>query len=221
MGLFLTLGSPYSFIRKDRSGPFARNCILKEKDMKTERMEAFSDAVIAIIMTIMVIEIKVPESSRIQDLIPLIPVFLSYVLSFVYLGIYWTNHHHVMHAVDRINGKILWANLHLLFWLSLIPFVSGWMGENGFESITLSFYGVILLMASLAYLHLQHLLIKANRNSVLSEVVGKDLKGKVSALLYVIGILFSWIWLWVAGVCYLLVALIWLIPDKRIEKTVD
>lgn len=189
--------------------------------MKTERMEAFSDAVIAIIMTIMVIEIKVPESSRIQDLIPLIPVFLSYVLSFVYLGIYWTNHHHVMHAVDRINGKILWANLHLLFWLSLIPFVSGWMGENGFESITLSFYGVILLMASLAYLHLQHLLIKANRNSVLSEVVGKDLKGKVSALLYVIGILFSWIWLWVAGVCYLLVALIWLIPDKRIEKTVD
>ena len=183
-------------------------------------MEAFSDAVIAIIMTIMVIEIKVPESSEIQDLIPLIPVFVSYVLSFVYLGIYWTNHHHVMHAVNRINGKILWANLHLLFWLSLIPFVSGWMGENGFESITLSCYGLILLMASLAYLHLQHLLIRANRNSVLSEAVGKDLKGKMSALIYSIGIVFSWICLWVAGVCYISVALIWLIPDKRIEKAV-
>jgi len=190
--------------------------------MNKTRLEAFSDGVLAIIITIMVLEIKVPHGNELSALIPLIPVFLSYVLSFIYLGIYWNNHHHMMHTVKHVTGDVLWANLHLLFWLSLVPFTTGWMGENNFSSASMFLYGFILLMAAIAYFILQGRIIKNHgKDSILAKAIGKDLKGKISPILYLIGILFSFINQWVSGFVYLLVALIWLIPDKRIERIIN
>jgi uncharacterized membrane protein len=186
--------------------------------MRKERLEAFSDGVLAIIITIMVLEIKVPLGSDLADLKPVFPVFSSYVLSFIYLGIYWNNHHHMMHTVKHVTGNILWANLHLLFWLSLVPFVTGWMGENHFKPVPVSLYGVILLMAAIAYYILQTVIIKTHgSDSILARAVGRDLKGKISPILYLIAICSSWLSGWIAGSIYILVALIWLVPDRRIE----
>jgi len=190
--------------------------------MNKGRLEAFSDGVMAIIITIMVLEIKVPHGHELADLKPLIPVFLSYVLSFIYVGIYWNNHHHMMHTVKQVTGDVLWANLHLLFWLSLVPFVTGWMGENNFSPSAMGLYGVILLMAAIAYFILQSRIIKNHgKDSVLANAIGKDLKGKMSPVMYVIGIIFSAINPWIAGFMYVLVAFIWLIPDKRIEHIIN
>jgi len=184
-------------------------------------MEAFSDGVMAIIITIMVLEIKVPHGHDFKDLIPLIPVFLSYILSFIYIGIYWNNHHHMMQTVKNVSGNILWANLHLLFWLSLVPFVTGWNGENSFAQKPMALYGFILLMAAIAYYLLQIQIIRAHgTESVLAKAIGRDLKGKISPVLYVVGIVFSWFSTWISGAIFILVALIWLIPDKRIEKMI-
>jgi uncharacterized membrane protein len=186
--------------------------------MRKERLEAFSDGVLAIIITIMVLEIKVPLGDKLSDLKPLIPVFSSYVLSFIYIGIYWNNHHHMMHTVKHVTGKILWANLHLLFWLSLVPFVTGWMGENHFKSLPVALYGIILLMAAVAYYVLQTVIVKSHgTDSILARAVGKDFKGKISPILYLIAIGCCWISGWIAGAIYMLVALIWLVPDRRIE----
>ncbi len=186
--------------------------------MKKTRLEAFSDGVLAIIITIMVLDIKVPSGNELADLQPMIPVFLSYVLSFIYLGIYWNNHHHMMHTVQRVTGDILWANLHLLFWLSLIPFVTGWIGENHYAVVPMALYGVILLMAAVAYFILQSRIIKNHgSDSILSKAIGRDLKGKISPPLYLTAIGACWISTWIAGGLYILVALMWLIPDKRIE----
>ncbi|WP_318344560.1 TMEM175 family protein [Flagellimonas baculiformis] len=191
--------------------------------MTKGRMEAFSDGVLAIIITIMVLEIKVPhEGEGFEALVPLLPVFLSYVLSFIYLGIYWNNHHHMMHTVKKISGKMLWANLHLLFWLSLIPFVTGWMGENHFAQEPMALYGLILLMAAVSYFILQNIIIKSQgHDSILKHAVGKDIKGKISPVLYIIGIALAWVSPWASGLMYVLVALMWLIPDKRIEQTLE
>ena len=188
--------------------------------MTKGRMEAFSDGVLAIVITIMVLEIKVPhEGEGFEALVPLLPVFLSYVLSFIYLGIYWNNHHHMMHTVKKISGKMLWANLHLLFWLSLIPFVTDWMGENHFAKEPMALYGLILLMAAISYFILQKIIIRSQgHDSILKHAVGKDIKGKMSPVLYIIGIGLAWVSPWASGLMYVLVALMWLIPDKRIEK---
>ncbi|MBS1518324.1 MAG: DUF1211 domain-containing protein [Bacteroidetes bacterium] len=189
--------------------------------MNKGRMEAFSDGVLAIIITIMVLEIKVPHGQDFEDLIPLIPVFLSYVLSFLYLGIYWNNHHHMMQTVKKVTGNILWANLHLLFWLSLVPFVTGWIGENSFAHKPMALYGFVLLMAAIAYYILQLQIIRSHGNdSVLAKAIGKDVKGKISQVLYIAGIAFSWINNWISGAIFIFVALMWLIPDNRIEKIV-
>lgn len=183
------------------------------------RLEAFSDGVLAIIITIMVLELRVPHGEGLEALTPLIPVLLSYVLSYVYLGIYWTNHHHMLHTVTRISGPILWANLHLLFWLSLIPFVTGWMGENHFSPTPTALYGVVLLMNALAYFMLQQVIIASQGpDSILQRAVGGDWKGKVSPALYVVAIMTAFWRHWVSLALYVLVALIWLIPDRRIEK---
>jgi len=190
--------------------------------MNKGRLEAFSDGVLAIIITIMVLEIKVPHGRELADLKPLIPVFLSYVLSFIYLGIYWNNHHHMMHTVKHVTGDVLWANLHLLFWLSLIPFTTGWMGENNFSESSMFLYGAILLMAAVAYFILQNRIIKNHgKESILAKAIGKDIKGKISPYLYLIGIFSSYFSQWIAGLLYVLVALIWLIPDKRIERILN
>ena len=187
--------------------------------MHKGRLEAFSDGVLAIVITIMVLEIKVPHGDDLNDLTPLIPVFISYVLSFIYLGIYWNNHHHMMQTVTSITGDILWANLHLLFWLSLIPFVTGWMGENSFAPMPMALYGFILLMAALAYFILQKRIIAAHgTNSLLSNALGTDIKGKISPVLYVVAIASTYVSEWIAAGIYVLVALMWLIPDKRIES---
>ena len=190
--------------------------------MKTGRLEAFSDGVLAIIITIMVLELKVPHGETFKDLAPLLPVFLSYVLSFVYLGIYWNNHHHMLHASDRVTGAILWANVHLLFWLSLVPFVTGWMGENHFAALPSALYGAVLLMAALAYYLLQQVIIASQGTaSLLKKAVGGDWKGRLSPLFYVAAILLAFRWSWAAQGVYVLVALIWLIPDRRIERALD
>ena len=184
------------------------------------RLEAFSDGVLAIIITIMVLELKVPHDDSVAALVPLLPVFLSYLVSFVYVGIYWTNHHHMMHTCTRVTGPILWANLHLLFWLSLIPFVTGWMGENHFESIPTALYGAVLLMSGMAYVILQHqIIVSQGPDSLLGRAVQSDRKGKASHLLYVVAIVLAFRWRWVAQAIYVLVALMWLVPDPRIEKT--
>lgn len=187
--------------------------------MKKSRLEAFSDGVFAIIITIMVLEIKVPHGSDFNALLPLIPVFFSYLLSFIYLGIYWNNHHHMMYTVKNVTGGILWANLHLLFWLSLIPFATGWMGENRFTAEPLMLYGVVLLMSAIAYFVLQQSIIRSHgKDSVLKQAVGNDLKGKLSPIFYVLGIATAWLSNWLSCSFYVLVALVWLIPDKRIER---
>jgi uncharacterized membrane protein len=186
--------------------------------MRKERLEAFSDGVLAIIITIMVLEIKVPSGYRLSDLKPLIPVFSSYILSFIYIGIYWNNHHHMMHTVKSVTGDILWANLHLLFWLSLVPFVTGWMGENHFKPVPVALYGIVLLMAAIAYYILQTRIISNHGpDSILARAIGNDLKGKISPILYLLGIALTWVNGWLSGGIYILVALIWLIPDRRIE----
>jgi len=188
--------------------------------MNKTRLEAFSDGVLAIIITIMVLEIKVPHhAAAFSDLQKLVPVFASYVMSFIYIGIYWNNHHHMMHSISAVNGKILWANLHLLFWLSLVPFATGWMGENHFAKPTLALYGVMLLMAGVAYWVLQNLIIASQgENSILKKAVGRDWKGKSSPPLYMLGIALSFYNAWLSGAVYIFVALMWLIPDKRIER---
>jgi len=189
------------------------------RTMDTGRMEAFSDGVLAIIITIMVLELKVPHGADLSALWPLLPVFLSYVLSFVYLGIYWNNHHHMLQVTPRVRGSILWANLHLLFWLSLVPFVTGWMGENNFAPAPTALYGMILLIASIAYWILQRAIIaEQGETSLLAAAVGGDLKGKLSPVLYAIAIPSAFVHAWIAGGLYVLVALIWLIPDRRIER---
>ena len=183
------------------------------------RLEAFSDGVLAIIITIMVLELKVPHGTALADLQPLFYVFLSYVLSFVYLGIYWNNHHHLCQVTEGVDGTILWANLHLLFWLSLVPFVTGWMGENHFAPAPTALYGGILLMAAIAYYILQQAILrKQGPASLLAVAVGRDLKGKLSPLIYAVAIPTAFLRPWIAGVLYATVALIWLVPDSRIER---
>jgi uncharacterized membrane protein len=187
--------------------------------MNKGRLEAFSDGVIAIIITIMVLELKVPHGDSLSVLVPLWPVFLSYTLSFVNLGIYWNNHHHMLHATRQISGNVLWANLHLLFWLSLVPFVTGWMGENEFAPIPTAVYGAVLLMAAIAYwILLQTILRAEGPDSLLRTAVGSDWKGKLSPILYVIAIPLAFLHEAIAGALYVAVALIWLIPDRRIER---
>jgi uncharacterized membrane protein len=188
--------------------------------MSKERMEAFSDGVIAIIITIMVLELRVPQTADLAALRPLIPVFLSYVLSFVFLGIYWNNHHHLLQAIHAVNGRILWANLHLLFWLSLFPFATGWIGENHFSAWPVALYGVILLLAAIAYFILTRALIALHgRDSALAIAIGGDFKGKISPVFYAVAIPLAFVNAWVSFGIYVLVAIIWLIPDPRIEKT--
>lgn len=190
--------------------------------MNKNRLEAFSDGVIAIIITIMVLELKVPHGADFESLKPLIPIFISYVLSFLYLGIYWNNHHHMLHTVKKVSGGILWANLHLLFWLSLVPFVTDWMGANHFAPIPVALYGVVLLMAALAYYILQLQILKFHgQDSVLAKAVGRDIKGKMSLILYFSAIFLSFLNEWIAFGIYELVALIWLTPDKRIERVLN
>ena len=187
--------------------------------MNKGRLEAFSDGVIAIIITIMVLELKVPHGDDMSALAPLVPVFLSYVLSFVYLGIYWNNHHHMLHATSKVTGGVLWANLHLLFWLSLIPITTGWMGDNHFAAAPSALYGFVLLMAAIAYWLLQQCIISVQgRDSFLLHAVGRDWKGKLSPVLYFAAIPLSFVSHWIAQAIYVAVALMWLVPDRRIER---
>jgi uncharacterized membrane protein len=187
--------------------------------MQKNRLEAFSDGVIAIIITIMVLEMKVPHGTELDDLKPILPVFLSYVLSFIYIGIYWSNHHHLLHATRRVSGGVLWANLHLLFWLSLVPFVTGWMGENHLAALPAALYGLVLLLAGVAYLVLQRAIVtrQAGDSSLASEL-GRDRKGKLSLILYVVGIGLAFVSPWLAAALYALVAAMWLVPDRRLER---
>ena len=187
--------------------------------MRTGRLEAFSDGVIAIIITITVLEMKVPHSGSVQDLRSVLPVFLSYVLSFVYVGIYWNNHHHMLHTCTTVTGAMLWANLHLLFWLSLFPFTTGWLGENHFTAAPTALYGVVLLMAAFAYLLLQQAIIRAQGpDSILKKAIGSDWKGKLSPVLYIVAIVVAFRSTWFAQALLAIAALIWLIPDRRIEN---
>jgi uncharacterized membrane protein len=189
--------------------------------MNKNRLEAFSDGVLAIIITIMVLELKVPHGDDLATLQPLLPVFLSYVLSFVYVGVYWNNHHHMLHVTRHINGAILWSNLHLLFWLSLFPFVTGWMGENHFAAVPTALYGAVLLMAAIAYVLLQRTIIASEGpDSLLARAVGTDAKGRASMLIYACSIPAAFVSQWLAQACYLFVAVMWLIPDRRIERVV-
>ena len=188
--------------------------------MGKNRLEAFSDGVIAIIITIMVLEMKVPHGETVDALLPLFPVFLSYILSFIYVGIYWNNHHHMLHTVKRVSGSVLWANLHLLFWLSLFPFATGWLGENHFAALPSALYGMVLLMAACAYFILQHAIISSEgEKSLLKAAVGQDRKGKASLVLYIIAVISAFLLTWVAHLIYIAVAIMWLIPDQRIENT--
>jgi len=190
--------------------------------MKTTRLEAFSDGVLAIIITIMVLELKVPHAVELAALKPVLPVLLSYVLSFIYLVIYWNNHHHLFQAAKEVSGGILWANLHLLFWLSLFPFTTGWMGENHLASTPTAVYGFVLLMAAIAYQILEHAIIaKEGRGSLLAEAVGSDWKGKLSSVFYLVAIPLAFVSRWIASGLYVLAALLWLIPDPRIEKEIE
>jgi len=190
--------------------------------MKTTRLEAFSDGVLAIIITIMVLELKVPHAVELAALKPVLPVLLSYVLSFIYLGIYWNNHHHLFQVTEEVSGGILWANLHLLFWLSLFPFTTAWMGENHLAAIPTAIYGFVLLMAAIAYYVLQRTIIaKEGRESLLAQAVGRDWKGKLSPLLYLAAIPLAFVSPWIAGGLYVFAALLWLIPDPRIEREIE
>jgi len=190
--------------------------------MPKTRLEAFSDGVLAIIITIMVLELRAPHGDGLDALLPLMPHLLSYVLSFIYVGIYWNNHHHLLHAASHAPGAVLWANLHLLFWLSLFPFATAWMGENEFSTIPSALYGVVLAMAAIAYFILERIIIRSEgANSRLQRAIGKDWKGRLSVVGYVAGIGASFLTHWLAQAIYLAVALAWLIPDRRIERTVD
>ena len=190
--------------------------------MKTTRLEAFSDGVLAIIITIMVLELKVPHAVELAALKPVLPVMLSYVLSFIYLGIYWNNHHHLFQATEQVSGGILWANLHLLFWLSLFPFTTAWMGENQLAAIPTAVYGFVLLMAGIAYYVLERAIIaKEGRESLLAQAVGKDRKAKISLLLYLAAIPLAFVISWIAAGLYVFAALLWLIPDPRIERELE
>jgi len=187
--------------------------------LTTNRLEAFSDAVIAILITIMVLELKVPKGASLADLRPVVPVFLTYVLSFVYLAIYWNNHHHMLFVTEQVTGAVLWANMHLLFWLSLVPFVTGWMGENHFASTPTALYGVVLLLAAIAYYILVRAIIAGQgEGSLLAEAIGSDFKGKISIVLYAAAIPTAFVLPWIAYGIYVAVALMWLVPDKRIER---
>jgi uncharacterized membrane protein len=189
--------------------------------MTRGRLEAFSDGVIAIIITIMVLELRVPHDASWRSLIPIAPVFLSYVLSFVFVGIYWSNHHHLLQVVERVNGGVLWANLHLLFWLSLTPFVTAWMGENKFAAVPVALYGVVLLGAAIAYFILARSLLAIHApDSLLAIALGADFKGKVSVVIYLMAIPLAFVRSWAACLLYVLVAVMWLVPDRRIEKTI-
>jgi uncharacterized membrane protein len=190
--------------------------------MGKSRLEAFSDGVFAILITIMVLELKVPHGGSFAALKPLLPVFSSYVLSFIYLGIYWNNHHHLLHSMRRVSGGILWANLHLLFWLSLFPFCTAWMGENHESPAPAAAYGAVLLMAAIAYLILQQLIIAhEGHDSILKSAVGRDLKGKVSPFVYLAAIPLAFVSTWISSALYTLIALVWLIPDRRIERELE
>jgi uncharacterized membrane protein len=190
-----------------------------EGEMTKGRLEAFSDGVIAIIITIMVLEMKVPHGAGLKDLAPLLPIFLSYVLSFLYVGIYWNNHHHMLHTCTTVTGGVLWANLHLLFWLSLFPFTTGWMGENHFTTMPTALYGVVLLMAAIAYYLLQQVIIATQgQDSILKKAIGRDWKGKLSPVLYIVGIFVALRFSWISQTIFVIAALIWLIPDRRIER---
>lgn len=191
--------------------------------MTKGRLEAFSDGVLAIIITIMVLELKVPpHSPQLADLEPLLPVFLSYVLSFLYVGIYWNNHHHLLHSVTRVSGAIMWSNHLLLFWLSLVPFVTGWMGENHFASTPTALYGVALLMAAISYWILVHAIVTSHGpESLIAKAIGRDFKGKLSIALYLIAIPCAFLSQWISGGIYVLVALMWLIPDRRVERALE
>ena len=184
-------------------------------------MEAFSDGVIAIIITIMVLELRAPHETTLAGLRPLLPVLGSYVMSFIYVGIYWNNHHHLLHVTEHIDGRALWANLHLLFWLSLVPFVTAWMGENHFSEWPVALYGSVLLLAGIAYYILVRVLLTAPGNELLASALGSDFKGKISIVIYVIGIPLAFIRPWLALALYILVALMWLIPDRRIERRIS
>ena len=190
--------------------------------MHKTRLEAFSDGVLAIIITIMVLELKVPHGEELTALRPLVPAFLSYVLSFVYLGIYWNNHHHLLQAAGHVNGKVLWANLHLLFWLSLLPFVTGWMGENHFAPLPSAMYGGVLLMAAVGYWVLARCLVAVEgEKSLLHEAVGKDYKGAISVLVYAVAIPLAFVRPWISQFIFVAVALAWLVPDRRIERLME
>jgi uncharacterized membrane protein len=190
--------------------------------MNKGRLEAFSDGVIAILITIMVLELRVPESADWAALRSMLPIFLTYVLSFVMLGIYWNNHHHMLHAADRINGRILWANLHLLFWLSLVPFTTAWMGQNHFAALPTAVYGVVLLLAAIAYTILQTAIVSHHgANSRLATAIGSDAKGKLSMALYAVAIPLAFVNQWISDATYVLVALMWLVPDRRIESRLE
>jgi TMEM175 potassium channel family protein len=189
--------------------------------MGKTRLEAFSDAVIAIIITIMVLELRVPHGEAPEALAPLLPVFLSYVLSFVYLAIYWNNHHHMLHTCEKVTGPILWANLHLLFWLSLVPFATGWMGENHFSALPVALYGLVMLFAAIAYYVLQEVIIASQGpDSLLKKAIKGDWKGKLSPVLYLVAVGSAFLLTWISLALYVFVALIWLVPDRRIEKTI-
>ena len=192
---------------------------MPQEPMRKGRVEAFSDGVIAILITIMVLELRLPHGSDWPSLRTLLPTFLSYVLSFIFLGIYWNNHHHMFHAVERVNGKVLWANLHLLFWLSLVPFVTGWMGETHLATVPTAVYGAVLLLSGMAYTILQHtLIVLEGPRGKLAGAVGHDIKGKLSVVLYALAIALAFVVTWIAAGIYVLVALIWLSPDPRIES---
>ena len=189
--------------------------------MTTGRLEAFSDGVIAIIITIMVLELRVPHETSLKALVPLVPVFSSYLLSFVFVGIYWSNHHHLLHIAEHVDGRVLWANLHLLFWLSLIPFVTGWMGENNFAAVPVAIYGVDMFLAGVAYFILTRALISLHgADSQIATALGTDFKGKISVLIYVLAVPLAFVKPWLACALYVAVAVMWLIPDRRIERTI-
>lgn len=190
--------------------------------MRKGRMEAFSDGMLAIIITIMVLELRVPSGSDLAALAPVLPVFLSYVLSFIFLGIYWNNHHHLLQAVEQVNGRVLWANMHLLFWLSLVPFVTAWMGENEFAALPVALYGAVLIFSALAYFLLTRALLALHgRDSTLGRAVGRDRKGLISLFLYAPAIPLAFLSPWISIGLYVLVAVIWFIPDPRIEKVIN
>ncbi len=190
--------------------------------MSTARLETFTDGVIAILITIMVLELRVPHGTDLNAMRPLVPTLLTYALSFIFLAIYWNNHHHMFHAVDHVNGRILWANMHLLFWLSLVPFVTGWMGENNFAPLPTAVYGCVLLLAAIAYTILVYTIIAdQGPHSKLRAAIGNDVKGKISAALYVVAIPSAFLHRWIAFAIYVTVSLMWLAPDRRIEKKVE